>query len=82
MGEFAEKATKIYLGIMAMRPDQGALTQLYLATSPDVEEKDIRGKYYMPIANPIEPTAISKDEALQDKLWTFSENLVREKVKV
>ncbi|KAF9132463.1 hypothetical protein BGW39_000100 [Mortierella sp. 14UC] len=66
---------------LAMTPEVGALTQLYLATSPEVEEKDIRGRYFVPIANEIEPTAESKDEELQEKLWTFSETLAREKVK-
>lgn len=28
-------------------PELGALTQLYLATSPDVETKDIKGQYYV-----------------------------------
>lgn len=27
--------------------DEGALTQMYLATTPEVEEKDIRGQYYV-----------------------------------
>lgn len=28
-------------------PEDGALTQLYLATSPEVEEKKIKGQYYV-----------------------------------
>jgi retinol dehydrogenase-12 len=28
-------------------PEDGALTQLYLATSSEVEEKDIKGQYYV-----------------------------------
>ncbi|KAF9906123.1 hypothetical protein EC991_000919 [Linnemannia zychae] len=66
---------------LAMTPEYAALTQLYLATSPEVEEKDIRGRYFIPIANEIEPTAESRDVELQEKLWTFSENLAREKIK-
>lgn len=30
-----------------LRPEQGALTQLYLAASKDVEEQDIQGQYYV-----------------------------------
>ena len=30
------------------QPDDGALTQVYLATSPDVATRDIRGKFYVP----------------------------------
>ncbi|KAF9547954.1 hypothetical protein EC957_007467 [Mortierella hygrophila] len=81
MGETLSKLTDIATSVIAMTPEVGALTQLYLATSPEVENKDIRGRYFIPIANEIQPTAESRDEELQEKLWTFSENLVREKVK-
>jgi len=35
---------------LMITPEEGALTQLYLATSPEVEKDDIRGQYYVPIA--------------------------------
>ena len=35
--------------------EKGALTQLYLATSPDVENKPIRGQFYDPLASPSKP---------------------------
>ncbi|KAI1314549.1 hypothetical protein EDD11_002024 [Mortierella claussenii] len=66
--------------VAAMNPKKGSLTQLYAATSPEVEEKDIRGRYFIPIANEIQPSAYARDEELQEKLWTFSEDLVREKI--
>ncbi|KAI1314548.1 hypothetical protein EDD11_002023 [Mortierella claussenii] len=66
--------------MLAMNPKKGSLTQLYAATSPEVEEKDIRGRYFIPIANEIQPSAYARDEELQEKLWTFSEDLVREKI--
>ncbi|KAF9128892.1 hypothetical protein BGX30_014149 [Mortierella sp. GBA39] len=67
--------------VMAMTPEVGALTQLYVATSPEIESKDIRGRYFVPIANEIQPSAYALDEALQEKLWAFSEKLVKEKVR-
>lgn len=42
--------------ITAMTPETGALTQLYLATSPEIENKDIRGRYFAPIANEYQPS--------------------------
>ncbi|KAF9120273.1 hypothetical protein BGW39_011533 [Mortierella sp. 14UC] len=66
--------------VMAMAPEVGALTQLYVATSPEIVDKDIRGRYFVPIANEIQPSAYALDEALQDKLWAFSEKLVEEHV--
>ncbi|OAQ32837.1 NAD(P)-binding protein [Linnemannia elongata AG-77] len=81
MGESLGKLIDVVSSVTAMTPEKGALTQLYLATSPEVENKDIRGRYFIPTANEIQPTAESRDEELQERLWTFSENLAREKVK-
>ncbi|GJJ74807.1 hypothetical protein EMPS_07165 [Entomortierella parvispora] len=72
---------KILIPYMAMSPKRGALTQLYLATSPEVENKDIRGRYFIPIANEIQPSRFGTNKELQDKLWEYSEKLMREKVR-
>ncbi|KAK3834780.1 MAG: hypothetical protein JOS17DRAFT_737733 [Linnemannia elongata] len=66
---------------VALTAEDAALTQLYLATSPEIEERDVRGKYFIPVANEIEPTALARNEQLQENLWEFSEDIVREKVK-
>ncbi|KAF9132548.1 hypothetical protein BG015_003697 [Linnemannia schmuckeri] len=66
--------------IMAMTPEVGALTQLYVATSSEIVNKDIRGRYFVPIANEIQPSAYAQDKTLQEKLWVFSEKLAKEKV--
>ncbi|KAG9066667.1 hypothetical protein KI688_012575 [Linnemannia hyalina] len=66
---------------VALTAEEAALTQLYLATSPEIEERDVRGKYFIPVANEIEPTALARNEQLQEKLWTFSEDIVRVKIK-
>ncbi|KAF9293387.1 hypothetical protein BGZ88_005455 [Linnemannia elongata] len=81
MSNTVGKVSEVAISLMGMTPEVGALTQLYLATSPEVENKDIRGRYFIAVANEIQPTAESKDEELQERLWTFSENLAREKVK-
>ncbi|CAG8747673.1 21280_t:CDS:2, partial [Dentiscutata erythropus] len=63
-----------------LTPDDGALTQLYCATSPEIEEKNLRGKYFVPFGEVDEPTTLAKDEELAKKLWDFSENFVKEKL--
>ncbi|KAI9239389.1 MAG: hypothetical protein BYD32DRAFT_411400 [Podila humilis] len=65
----------------AMKPEVGALTQLYCATSPEIENLDIRGRYFIPIANELEPNPIAFDEDLQERLWTWTEDTVKEKLK-
>ncbi|KAJ3257821.1 hypothetical protein HK103_004289 [Boothiomyces macroporosus] len=66
--------------LIALTPLQGALTSLYCATSPEIEEKKIRDKYFIPIANEQESSPLSRDEALSEKLWKFTEDLVNEKL--
>ncbi|KAG0003967.1 hypothetical protein BGZ79_010667 [Entomortierella chlamydospora] len=67
-------------GFVAMTPTVGSLTQLYIATSPKIESEDTRGRYFIPIAHEILPSSYARDEELQEKLWTFSEKLVHEKI--
>ena len=60
------------------KPEEGALTLLYLGVATEVlKEKNIRGKYFHPqsveVINPM-----SLDEVLQDKLWSFCEDLVKD----
>ncbi|KAG0011481.1 hypothetical protein BGZ82_002982 [Podila clonocystis] len=68
----------------AMKPEVGALTQLYCAASHKIENLNIRGKNFIPIANELEPNPIAFDEDLQDlqeRLWTWTESIVKEKLK-
>ncbi|KFH72021.1 hypothetical protein MVEG_02314 [Podila verticillata NRRL 6337] len=60
--------------------DDGALTQLYVATSPDIVKNDIRGRFFIPIA--VEEGLNSKalDVDLQEQLWAYSEKVVKEKL--
>ncbi|KAF9429864.1 hypothetical protein BGZ76_001084 [Entomortierella beljakovae] len=77
---FVNAFNKIGNATLAMKPQHACLTPLYLATSPDVENKDIRGRYFIPIAHEIHPSAYARNVELQEKLWTFSEKLVQEKI--
>jgi len=62
--------------MLLMEPRQGAVTQLYLATSPEVESKDIRGQFYRPQATRaiVPPPLLSVE--MEDHLWNLSESLV------
>lgn len=48
--------------------------QLYVATSPEL--KGVTGKYFHPLAKLATPLPLSNDRALQQKLWSVSEELV------
>jgi NAD(P)-dependent dehydrogenase (short-subunit alcohol dehydrogenase family) len=66
--------------IIALTPKQGALTSLYCATSPDIVAKNLKNKYFIPIAQLDTPRPIGQDLSLADKLWEFTEKLVNEKL--
>ncbi|KAG0367954.1 hypothetical protein BC939DRAFT_445343 [Gamsiella multidivaricata] len=65
----------------AATPEIGALNQLYCATSPEIEENDLRGRYFVPVGNDCRPSHYALDEELQEKLWAFSEKLMHEHVR-
>eukprot|EP00932_Pfiesteria_piscicida_P010957 SRR837773.22000.p1 GENE.SRR837773.22000~~SRR837773.22000.p1 ORF type:complete len:366 (-),score=106.04 SRR837773.22000:106-1170(-) len=75
-GHGAVLAMQVLKESVLLHPPQGAVTQLYLATSPDIEANDIRGQYYRPQAMHTAAPAASTEE-LQEKLWSASEQLVR-----
>ncbi|KAI7872107.1 hypothetical protein BDF14DRAFT_1756509 [Spinellus fusiger] len=60
--------------------EDGSLTQLYLSTSPEVESKNIRGKYYVPTAK--EGTVLSRGASGSAalNLWNYTDELLKEKV--
>ena len=61
-----------FLNLFFYTPDDGALTQIYLAAHPDIVKKNIRGKYYVPMAKLQDATPIAKDIELQKELWDLS----------
>lgn len=64
---------------MFISPEQGAITQLYAATSPEVTEKNLKGKYLVPYGKVETPTALGQDESgkLAKEFWTLCESLVK-----
>lgn len=58
----------------------GALTQLYCATSPEINNKNIRGKFFIPIAHELDPMPEVESKELQEQLWTYSEEVVKQKL--
>jgi len=64
---------------LLFEPDTAALTQLYAAISPEIIQKKITGKYFVPIADLWEPSEQAKNSSLQKKLWEFSEKLLQDK---
>lgn len=66
--------------LLALTPLQGALTALYVATSPDIVKNDWRARYFAPIAYLEKPSKQGVSDVLSEKLWTMSESLISEKL--
>ncbi|KAI8883970.1 NAD(P)-binding protein [Backusella circina FSU 941] len=72
--------TKVYNTVFTITTEDGAVTQLYLATSPEVEEKKHKGKYFIPYATLRKSYGVSASEDAPKELWDFTEKLLAEKV--
>eukprot|EP00667_Euglena_gracilis_P014180 EG_transcript_14652 len=62
---------------MVFSTDDGALTQLFLATHPSIETEGISGQYFEPVAYRATPSAHALNVTLQEELWEATERLTR-----
>lgn len=59
--------------LFMLSPEKGARTTVYLAASSEV--RGVTGTYFDKCA-PAKSTALSRDEALQERLWTVTESML------
>jgi NAD(P)-dependent dehydrogenase (short-subunit alcohol dehydrogenase family) len=64
---------KYLAGPFAISPEKGALTTIYLASSPEVDS--VSGGYFYK-CKPATPSAVARDDASARRLWDASEQLV------
>ncbi|KAJ3978801.1 short chain dehydrogenase [Lentinula detonsa] len=71
------KITKLF----SVTPEQGALTQLYAATSPEIEEKDLKAALLFPVAQLKAKASLAEDRngKLGGDFWALCEALMRQK---
>jgi NAD(P)-dependent dehydrogenase (short-subunit alcohol dehydrogenase family) len=74
IGPVGRTVVKFIFSGFGMRPEEGAKTSVYLATSPEVE--GVTGKYFAK-SIPKRSAPISYDESLQRQLWEESVKLVK-----
>jgi retinol dehydrogenase 12 len=60
--------------VIAITPEEGARTTVYLASSPEVE--GVSGGYFAK-SKPANPTAAARDDEAARRLWTLSESMVK-----
>ncbi|CAG8724162.1 4816_t:CDS:2 [Funneliformis caledonium] len=76
--------TKMVINIalwFSMSPDDGALTQLYAATSPEIIEKNYRNQYFVPFGEIGEKSEAAQDGKLAEKLWKYTKDLIDAKLR-
>jgi len=60
------------MSVAMLRPEQGAQTSIYLATSPEVE--GVSGKYFVN-QKAVRSSKASYDRSAADRLWQVSEEM-------
>jgi len=79
-GTIAKYLSKFVSSTFALTPEEGALTQLYVATSPEIEQKNYRGEYFVPFAKLATPSSFASNPELAQKLWDFTQQILKEKL--
>ncbi|CAO3572932.1 unnamed protein product [Mortierella alpina] len=54
----------------------GALSTLYCATSPEIESKNLTGRYFVPDAHELRPSPYAMNKELQERLYKYSEDFM------
>lgn len=69
---------KFFEGMLAT-PRDGAITQLYAATSPDIDRKGLRASYLVPYGQVGKKTCVAedKDGKLGRQFWLLAESLMK-----
>ncbi|KAJ3110786.1 hypothetical protein HDU96_006268 [Phlyctochytrium bullatum] len=69
-----------YLGYLGFTtPENGARTQLYASTSPEIVEKGYKGVYFVPYGKVTKTSALAEDEGLMKRFWEWCEGTLKEK---
>jgi NAD(P)-dependent dehydrogenase (short-subunit alcohol dehydrogenase family) len=73
MGPIGRAIIRSVIPLFSLKPEEGAKTSLYLASSPEVA--NVTGRYFYK-SKQIRSAPLSYDEKLQKQMWDVSEKLV------
>ena len=59
---------------------QGCRPALFAATSKEVEEQGITGKYIVPDKKVTDPSKEAQDDELGERLWSLSEQIIKDRL--
>lgn len=67
------------LKIVSIDAFRGALTQIYVAASPEIEKESSFGNYFVPYCTMAEPTLCGKSDEMALQTWNWTETVLKEK---
>lgn len=78
---FAPTSFLMSLGkrLLYITNEDGALAQLYVATSPEIEEKKLSGEYFVPYGKLSKSDAYTRSDENAAELWEWTEMVLKEK---
>lgn len=68
---------KTFFRVVGQGVDDAAATVLFLATSEDVVSRDLRGKYFVPVATEASVSKLGEDVRLASEVWDWTEDVIR-----
>jgi hypothetical protein len=76
LGNLIGKAVKGTFQLIGQSSEDAAATAIFLAASKDVEIKNIKGAYLVPIAVEEKPGKIAQDDDLAANLWSWTDHMI------
>lgn len=76
VGNFLGAIPRRLFRLVGQSLEDGATTAMYLASSQEVQERDIKGRYFIPIAAEGQPSQLTQDKDLSNNLWYWSDHKV------
>lgn len=73
-GKYVAKIVEVIYSLIFFTVDDGALTQLYLASSPEVVKNGFKGEYFIPHGVRALPSEWARNRRKQQELWEWSED--------
>lgn len=76
LGTLPGSVFKIVVQMIGQSPTDAAATAIYLVASPEVETKQQKGKYFIPIATEDKTSKTAEDKDLAKNLWYWCDGQV------
>jgi NAD(P)-dependent dehydrogenase (short-subunit alcohol dehydrogenase family) len=77
-GKVIGAAFRPLFSVIGQSAEDGAASAMFLATSEDVRVRDLKGKYFVPIAKESKTSPLSENKDLTKNVWYWTDHKVTE----